>query len=118
MLSAAKIIQIAKQNKRINWETSWEEEPELLTIGQYFKKFVYDVDFLKAPLVSFNEYHSQGTDLNNIEDFYPGCKIVEFFFPGFDEKFGGMDFRGLRLVFKPYKKKFYLIAIVHDEWTP
>lgn len=114
----SELIQLAKQSKPIDWGSSWDEGTELLTIGQYFKKFVYDVDFLNAELKSINKFHSQGTDLNNITDVYPGCDVTEFFFSGFDEKNGGMDFRGLRLVFKLLDKHPFLIAIVHDEWTP
>lgn len=118
VLSSNQFLQISKQKKSINWNTSWEIEPEYLTIDQYFKKFVYDVDFLNAELKSINEYHSQGTDLNNIEEIYPKADVVEFFFSGFEEKYGGHDFRGLRLVFKFYNTKPFLIALVHDEWTP
>lgn len=118
ILSSTGIIQLAKQNKRINWYSSWDANPEFLTIDQYIKKFVYDVDFINAPVKSVNKFHSQGTDLNNIAEVYPTCDVVEFYFPGFEAKYGGMDFRGLRLVLKLYNKKPYLVAIVHDEWTP
>jgi hypothetical protein len=119
VLSAEQLVKLSKQKKKINWNSSWDsEEPEMFTIDEYFKKYVYDVDFLKAKIKSINNFHSRGTDLNNIEDVYPDCDIVEFYFPGFEEKYGGTDFRGLRLVFKYYNDKPFLIAIVHDEWTP
>jgi hypothetical protein len=121
ILSSKQLIQIAKQNKQLNWGSDWDDEadkPKLLTIDQYFKRFVYDVDFLNAELKSINKYHSQGTDLNNINEIYPDCNVVEFFFHGFEKKYEGMDFRALRLVFKTENNKPYLVAIVHDEWTP
>jgi hypothetical protein len=120
VFSSNQFIQIAKENKSINWGSSWDEDekPELMTIDQYFKRFVYDVDFLNAELKSINKYHSQGTDLNNINEIYPDCNVVEFFFSGFEKKYGGMDFRALRLVFKMENNKPYIVAIVHDEWTP
>jgi|SRR5688572_3061149 len=119
VFSPTQLKQLAKNNKRINWNSSWDaEDTELLTIDQYFKKYVYDVDFLNAPVKSINEFRSRGTDLNNIKEVYPECDVVEFYFPGFEEKFGGLDFRGLRMVFKLHDKKFYIVAIVHDEWTP
>ena len=118
LLSAEQLLLLAKQNRKINWNSSWDTEPDLLTVDEYFKKFVYDVDFLNAEQKSINSYHSQGTDLNNIKEAYPGCDVVEFFFSGFDEKYAGHDFRGLRLVYKMKNKKPYLAGIVHDEWTP
>ena len=77
------LLKLANQNKKINWNSGWDEKPELLTVHQYFSNFVYDVDFLTAELKSVNEFHSQGTDLNNIAEVYPGCDVVEFFFAGF-----------------------------------
>ena len=119
VLSAAQLLQLAKQNNRINWNSSWDgEKPDILTIDEYFTKFVYDVDFLKAELKSINEYHSQGTDLNNINETYPGCVVVEFYFSGFEKKYEGLDFRALRLVYKTENNKPYLLGIVHDQWTP
>ncbi len=118
VLSAEQLLLLAKQNRKINWNSTWETEPELLTVDGYFKKFVYDVDFLNAELKSINQYHSQGTDLNNINETYLICDVVEFFFSGFDEKYEGHDFRTLRLVYKTKNNKPYLVGIVHDEWTP
>ncbi|HYK55574.1 MAG TPA: hypothetical protein VEV15_03780, partial [Flavisolibacter sp.] len=117
---ADELLLLAKQGKAINWNSSWDSErsPEFLTIDQYFKRYVYDVDFLNAELASLNKFHTQGTDLNNIKKVYVNCDVVEFFFSGFDKKNGGMDYRALRLVFKMQDERPYLIGVVHDEWTP
>lgn len=119
-LSFEQFIQLVKQNKAIDWNSAWDPDmdPEIFTVDQYFKKYVYDVDFLNAELKSINDYHSQGTDLNNINQIYSDCTVVEFFFSGFEEKYEGMDFRALHLVFKMENNKPFLVGIVHDEWTP
>jgi len=117
LLSSSSFIKFAKQNKHINWHSSFEGT-EFLTVDQYLKKHVYDADFITAPVKSTNKFHSHGTDLNNISEIYTKCDVVEFYFPGFKKEYEGMDFKGLRLVFKWYNKRPYLIAIVHDEWTP
>jgi hypothetical protein len=44
--------------------------------------------------------------------------MVEFFFPGFEKKYDGLDFRALRLVFRIENKNPYLVGVVHDQWTP
>ncbi len=117
--SAAEMLIVAQQKKRINWYSSLESsEPELLTIDEYFEKYIYDVDFLNAEKKSVNKFHSQSTEINNITAVYPDGVITEFFFSGFDKKYGGMDYRGLRLVFKKRQRKFYLVGVVHDKWTP
>ena len=88
-----------------------------LTNKEYFKRFVYDVDFLNAEKTTVNSKSSHGSDLDNLKDIYPGCVYTESYFSGFDEKYGGMDWRALRLVFKEYEGKYYLVGIIHDEWT-
>jgi hypothetical protein len=118
VLSASEFLQLAMGNKKINWNSSWEEKTELLTVADYFRKFVYDVDFLNAELKSVNQYHSQGTDLNDISEIYPGYGVVEFFFPGCEKKYEGLDFRALRLVYKTKNGKLFLTGIVHDKWNP
>ena len=117
-LSAHQFLQLVQQPKKINWHSAFDKNPELLTVKEYFKKHIYDVDFLNAELKSINQYHSQGTDLNNIIGAYPGCDVVEFFFPGFEKKYEGLDFRALRLVYASKDNQLFLAGIVHDKWTP
>ena len=72
VIGANELELLAKNNKPLNWNSSWNEDDvdSLMTIHKYFKTFVYDVDFLNAPLRSFNKFHSQGTDLNNVEEVF------------------------------------------------
>ena len=89
----------------------------LLTIEEYFKKFVYNADFLNAEKTSLNKMLGHGNSLNNLEAIYNGCEYTESYFSGFDKKYDGMDWCCLRLVYKKYKGKIYLVGIVHDQWT-
>lgn len=88
-----------------------------LTFLDYYKRFVYDQDFLNAPQVSYNSAIGGGNSINNIKSAYPDGKFVEYHFPGFEEKYDGMDWRSLRLVFEKSGSTWYLVGIVHDEWT-
>ncbi len=88
-----------------------------MSIKNYFGKFVYDEDFLNAKQKSINEFLGSGNSLNNLREVFPGSDFTEFYFPGFDPKYEGMDWRTLRLVFKTENNRPWLIAIVHDEWT-
>jgi hypothetical protein len=92
-------------------------DPIRLSIPAYFKKFVYDADFLQAEQVGINEMIGRGNSLNNLEAVYQNSDFTEFYFPGFDKKLEGMDWRTLRLVFKQWKGKYYLTGVVHNEWT-
>jgi hypothetical protein len=109
--------QIKKQNK-FNWGGyDGSGDTILLTIEDYFSKFVYNADFLNAEKTSLNKMIGGGNSLNNLETVYKGCNFSESYFSGFDKKFDGMDWCCLRLVFKKNLEKFYLVGIVHDQWT-
>jgi len=93
-------------------------EPINLSFPDYYKKFIYDVDFANAPQVSLNHRLSGGNSIDNAAEFYPGSMIVEYYFPGFDPQYGGMDWRSLKLVFSQADGSWDLVGIIHDEWTP
>ena len=42
---------------------------------------------------------------------------MEYHFPGIDPKFEGMDWRSLRLVFEQKNCTWYLVGIIHAQWT-
>lgn len=88
-----------------------------MTLDEYFDRFVYDKDFLNAQQVSVNEVLGKGNSLINTNEIFPRADFTESYFPGFEEKYGGMDWRSLRLVFQRQGDGIYLVAIVHDEWT-
>ena len=92
-------------------------DPIKMTLNNYLQRFVYDVDFAKPEKRSVNEFIGGGNSLNNLELVYKNCDFTESHFSGFDKKYGGMDWKSLRLVFKVRNKKILLVGIVHDEWT-
>lgn len=87
-------------------------------IQNYFKRFVYDVDFLNAEKITANSSNVSGNSINNQKEFYTNVNYTECYFSGFDKKYAGMDWRALRLIFKEYNGKDFLVGIVRDEWTP
>jgi hypothetical protein len=112
------LISLSWQQKIRKWGSDdGTEAPLLFNLPGYFDRYVYPKDFLHAKVQSVNQSHGGGNSLNNLKTFYPNADFTEFYFPGFDPKYDGMDFRLLRLVFKKEKNKIWLIAIVHDEWT-
>ncbi|WP_027087104.1 hypothetical protein [Cohnella panacarvi] len=92
-------------------------EPIELTFRDYYDKFVYNQDFAEAPNVTVNHTLAKGTTLFNGTEVYPGASYVEFFFPGFDAQFEGMDWQSLVLVFVPSGEDWKLVSIVHGQWT-
>ncbi len=92
-------------------------EPIELTFRDYFDKFVYSQDFAEAPSVTVNHTLAKGTTSFNGTEVYPGAAYVEFYFPGFDKQFDGMDWQSLMLVFIPSGEDWKLVSIVHGQWT-
>ena len=106
-----------QDNKRLWGFFDGTGDSIIMTTKEYFKRFVYDVDFLNAERTTVNSKSSHGSDFDNLKEIYPGCVYTESYFSGFEEKYDGMDWRALRLVYKEYEGKYYLVGIIHDEWT-
>jgi hypothetical protein len=93
-------------------------DPINLTFEAYYDRFVYNHDFAAAPSVTYNGFKGSGNTTNNIFTVYPDGITVEYYFPGFDPQYEGMDWQGLTLVFEQYTDgAWYLVHIAHGQWT-
>ncbi len=118
VFQADKLAAMFGESLVINWGAySATGEPIELTFSEYFSQFVYDVDFANAPQISLNHRLGISTTLDNSQKYYPGSMIVEYYFPSFDPQYEGMDWRSLRLVFQADGNTWYLVGIIHDQWT-
>ncbi len=116
--SASQIADIFNSQQKYFWGSyDGSGDPIELTFEEYFKKFVYDRDFAGAPQVGYNKILGTGNTLVNINEFYPGCNFVEYHFPGFDPQYSGMDWVSLRFVLENKSGTWYLVGILHDQWT-
>jgi hypothetical protein len=88
-----------------------------LTFIDYYKEFIYDKDFINATEIGYQRIIGQGNTRSNIYEVYPTSIVVEYHFPGFDPRVSGMDWESLRLVFEKYWGQWFLVGIVHDQWT-
>jgi hypothetical protein len=89
----------------------------LLTVVDYFKRFVWDHDFRDASEVKYNQSSPSGNTINNLREVYPDNVFVEYYFDGFDPEFDGMDYASLTLVFDVFEGEFKLVGFIHGEWT-
>jgi hypothetical protein len=92
-------------------------EPIQMTFADYFSRFIYSKDFANAMQVSLDQRLGRGNTLDNSHEFYTGAIVVEYFIPGENPDYGGMDWQSLRLVFQQADGKWYLAGVIHDEWT-
>jgi len=117
VLTANEVRLILADSRSFTWGVSdGKGDPIVLGFWSYVQGFVYDRDFLAAPVVEFNKVVMQGNTVVNITDAYPDGLFVEFHFPG-TEQYSGYDWDSLRLVFEQKGKTWYLVGVVHDQWT-
>lgn len=115
---ADKIASLITDNIVYSWGAyDGSGTPIDLTFADYYSKFIYDVNFANAPEWSLNRRLGVSTSIDNIFEFYQSAMFVEFYFPGFDPQYEGMDWRSLRLVFMEDNHTWYLVGIIHDQWT-
>ncbi|HHZ17522.1 MAG TPA: hypothetical protein GX395_07860 [Clostridia bacterium] len=88
-----------------------------LTPTEYYAKFIYTADFLNAEQVGYNEVLSYGNMLENQFEVYPQAIVAEYYFSGFNPDYAGMDWQSLRLVFQEHNEAWYLVGIIHNQWT-
>jgi len=85
------------------------------TVNYYLEKWVYSTDFATGQ-VSLNEFQGSGNSLNNLKKIYPNADFTENFIKGSEDN-AGMDWRCLRFVFEEFKTRYYLVAVINDQWT-
>ncbi len=91
--------------------------PINLNFNDYYDRFIYDEDFSNAESISVDKFIGSGNTINNIKEYYPGATTVEFHFSGFEQDLGGMDWKSLVLVLEQSNGQWYLVGVVHGEWT-
>jgi hypothetical protein len=118
VFSSEEIKHINDSDKVYTWGAyDGSGEPIKLTFEEYLSAFVYDKDFLNAEYVGYDEYIGQGNTINNIFDVYPDGKLLEYYFSGFEPEYEGIDWESLKLIFEEKDGSWYLVGIVHDQWT-
>ncbi|WP_156337145.1 copper amine oxidase N-terminal domain-containing protein [Paenibacillus dakarensis] len=118
ILSKAKLAEGFANSKVYEWG-SYDGSGETISMNfeTYFHKFIYNVDFAKAPFIGFNESMSMGNTVNNVSKAYSGSVIVEYHFTGFKPEYAGIDWQSLRLVLQRENGNWVLSGVVHDQWT-
>ena len=111
---------IASINKK--WVLTWGNydgtgDPIKLTVTDYLKKFVYNADYTNAEAIGYDEVMKQGNSVNNLKEIYPNRHFIDYHFSGFDQKLKGMDWTSLRLVIEKQNGEYFLVAVIHDQWT-
>lgn len=117
-LSKASFLKLIEGRRPVIWG-NYDGTGEIITLTaqQYLEKFVYNADYLHAEKIGHDQVIGQGNSLNNLAEIFPKQPFIEYHFSGFEQKYAGLDWTSLRLVFKQYQSNYYLVAVVHDQWT-
>jgi hypothetical protein len=115
-LMPGKVAEIGKDDEVYVWGVKdGTEEPIQMTSGEYFSLYVYDRDYLSAPVVSINQTVKSGNSLENVHTVFPEGQYVDFYIPPSSEE--ALDWSILRLVFEDCNGTLKLSAIIHSQYT-
>lgn len=91
--------------------------PIRCTGAEYFNRYVFNADYTRAPRVGIDTVLISGNALENVAAAYPDGRFVEYHFPGIDPNLEGFDWCSLKLVFEVWDNDWYLVGLIHGEWT-
>lgn len=115
--TASQTAELGSDTQEYIWGIySGTADPIRLTPAEYFERFVWDADYLRADKVKINKIAAKGNALENIDEVFPDARYVDFYVnptKGSD----GTDWHSLRLVFEEWEGKLMLSAVVHSEYT-
>ncbi len=116
--TAAQVAGFAKDTAKYNWGVvPGSGEALTMTPEEYFSAYVFNVDYTQANRIGVDKINISGNALENVTQAYPGCRFVEFTFPGAVTEGQGQNWCSLKLVFAPGQTKWCLVGLIHSQWT-
>ena len=118
VFTSAEVVTLMQNSQVFNWGVyDGSGEAIDLDFSDYYDKFIYDQDFLNPELIGNNFSIGKGNMEDNVAVAYPNGQFVEFHFTQFDPQYEGIDWESLRLVFEQDNNTWYLVGIIHGQWT-
>ncbi len=118
VLTAAEVATISTSATSYLWgQYDGSGDPINATPMAYYNEFIYDEDYASPHLVGHNTIIGTGNMINNINSEYPSADFVEYHFTGFNPSYSGMDWSSLTLVYEQVGPTWYLVGIIHGQWT-
>ncbi|SDZ36939.1 hypothetical protein SAMN05660462_02887 [Proteiniborus ethanoligenes] len=118
VFKAQSVAELLQDTKVYTWGSyDGSGEPIELKFNDYYDKFIYDADFANPHMIGNNVTIGTGNTIDNVDEAYPNGYFVELYFKGFEPQYEGIDWRSLKLVFEELNGAWYLVSIVHGQWT-
>ena len=118
VLMRAELTNAYADTKTRTWGVSdGKGDPITLTFSDYNARYVYSRDFVSASKTSYNKPIGSGNSIDNTADVYPNAVLFEAYDPGPDPAAESFRWQSLRLLFEPDGSTWYLVGVVHGEWT-
>lgn len=92
-------------------------DPLTMTFSDYDKRYVFSRDFQAAPKTSYNKAIGSGNSIDNTAEAYPNAILFEAYDPGPVPAEESLRWQSLRLLYERDGTDWYLVGVVHAEWT-
>jgi hypothetical protein len=117
-LSAVEVVPaFGSGTKRLWGRRDGRGDDVLLTFAEYLDQFVYTRDFASSTEVAYNREIQRGNRIDNTPDVYPEAIMFEALDPGPDPQFRDTRWQSVRLLFERHGDDWYLVGVIHGEWT-
>ncbi|HLQ04043.1 MAG TPA: hypothetical protein VK197_00185 [Verrucomicrobiae bacterium] len=97
--------------------TDGKGDPITLTFPDFAARYVYSRDFKNAPRTAYNKTIGSGNTIDNTAQVYADAILFEAYDPGPDPANESFRWQCLRLLFEWSGGDWFLVGIVHGEWT-
>ena len=115
-LKSADLLSAGTSTKIYTWGSyDGSGAPIALTYTEYVKKFVTDKDYLAKSDVSYDKTLAKGNTIDNAATVYPNGHIIEYYSAPTTQD--GLDWSALRLAFEKDGDNWYIVGVIHNQWT-
>jgi hypothetical protein len=97
--------------------TDGKGDPIILTFADYTRTYVYARDFASSSQTAFNKTIGAGNTIDNTADVYPNAILFEAYDPGPDPQMKDFQWQCVRLLFERSGDRWFLVSVIHGEWT-
>ena len=116
--TADEIRLLEEDSNRYLWGyTDGRGTPIQMTIAQFLEEYIFSEDYTQATAVGVDQIVMSGNALENLQEAYPDCRFVDLCYPNLDPAYEGLDWCSLKMVFAPTQAGWYLVGLIHSQWT-